>query len=227
MHASGIANQGAALLFGAVGGGLVSGAIVAWTWWLDRRSGLLREFLREGLALHALKEAWILDGTGSHPLKLADQANLPRRADSGGPWLRQVEIRSVLDQPLWNPPNAQDAPNAPAAFYDFIDGRRVWIVRNEVLPLSSYGGPDIDPKQPTYPALLSSQAIHELCGWIERVASARSFLNPHACRALWHLLACMSGDDRIAIFGHSLTKEGADFLRWYREEYPTPGGKKH
>ena len=217
MTDGGLASQGLAILLGGVAGGIVSGAIVGATWFLDKRSQMLRDFLNQGLAIHALREAWILEQHGSQTATLANYPNLPtRRPEVPSPWLRQVEVRAVLDQGMWNSPEA----SGKAAFYGIIEGRRVWIVRSNVQPQRSFAAKDIDPKQSTYPSLLSSQAMHELCGWIERVASVKGiFLGNHAYRALFHLLAPVSGDDRVAVFGDRLTTEAIDFLRRYHEKY--------
>jgi len=205
------------VLLGGVAGGIASAALIGWTWFLDRRSEMFRDFLVQGLAIQALREAWMLDGPGAQTSTLAQHPNLPRRPDEGGLWLHQVEIRAVLDQAKWNAPGKD-------SYYGFIAGRRSWIVRNTVQPERSFAGPALSPKQPSYPALLSSQAVEELCGWIEQVASVnrRVFLGEHACRALFHQLACVSGEDRIAFFGHRLSDRATDFLRWYHKRYANP-----
>ena len=182
---------------------------------------MLREFLREGLAIHALREAWILQGPDAltAQAKLTKHLDLPTFHVESMLWVRQVEVRTVLDQAIWN------SEGGPATYYGILDGRRTWIVRNEVQPLRSFGVPDISHKQRTYPAVLSSQAMHELCAWIERVASVNRllFLRAHTCRALFHLLGGVSGEDRITVFGQRLTKRASDLLRWYHNEYVANG----
>ena len=67
--------------------------------------------------------------------------------------------------------------------------------------------------------------MHELCGWIERVASARSIrwplglISSHGLEMLKPLLISISGDDRREVFGDRLTKNAIDFLKWYHKKY--------
>lgn len=208
-----VANLSLAVLLGGVAGGIFSAVIVAATWWIEARSRTLRELLLEGLHIHALREAWVLDGDNISTAELVQNPNLQVRPTTTGRWLRQ-EVRAVLDQPVWNSP-IRDC-------YGFVEGRRAWIVRNAVLQgKRSYSGRDVSPDEQVHPALLSSQAMHELCGWIERVASVNRplFLSRHARQALWPLLICVSGDDRIEVFGPRLTQRARRFLRWYFRKY--------
>jgi hypothetical protein len=213
---SSVAQLGSALLFGAIGGGLLS-AGVAWFVW---RAATLRELLAEAMEISKLREAYVLEGTNFATSLLAENLNLPTTAArgrwgrrSGGLWLRQVEVRGALDAPVWNTP-AQSC-------YGFVQGRRAWIVRNVVKQAVSYGGPEgLD--QPVHPALLSSQAIEELCAWIERVSSQSPrwlFFSRHAREALRPLLIAVAGDDRIEVFGRRLSSKATSFLRWYHSNY--------
>ncbi len=146
------------LLLGAIGGGIGGAAVVLFTWWFEVRATTLRELLAQGLEVARLREAYVLEGPNYATSDLAKITNLPTK-DSGAAWLRPVEVRAVLDAPAWN---------APAhSCYGFVEGRRAWIVRGVAKQAVSYGGPEgLD--QAIQPALLSSQAIEELCGWIER-----------------------------------------------------------
>jgi hypothetical protein len=125
----------------------------------------------------------------------------------------QVEVRAVLDEPVWHAP--------PDPFYDFIDGRRTWVVRaSNTEQTASYGM--LARGRPILPALLSSQAMTELRAWIEEVASVRWWLlRGDDWRALRPLLECVAGEDRITVLGErdGLTKRATRFLRWYRGKY--------
>lgn len=217
MDLQSVASLSLAILLGGVAGGIVSALIVAITWWVDARSRILRELLLQGLQVQALPEAWVLDGNGFANAELLQNLGLQVQPATDGFWLRQVEVRAVLDQPSWN------SPDQPC--YGFVQGRRAWIVRNAVvLDQCSYAGPDGQTDGQVHPALLSSQAMHELCGWIERVASVNRplFLSRHARRALWPVLIGVAGEDRIHVFGSRLTKRATTFLRWYFRKYSQP-----
>lgn len=158
-----------ATLLGAVGGGLVSALVITITWWFERQADEERQLLSEGLAIHASKEAWVLEGPDYNIFKLSEKRQLPE-ISSSGLWLRKVEVRAVLDQAKWNGPEDH--------FYGFLSGVRTWIVRDEIQYVKdgklklSY--PISIPYPEVHPALLSSRAMHELCGWIERVSSVWS-----------------------------------------------------
>ena len=141
-----VANQGLPLFLGAVGGGIVSG----WVTWRMLRGDTARKLLAEALTIQSEKEAWILEGTNYEMLKLSELKNLQTMKTDSGPWLRQVEIRAALDEARWT------AVSKP--YYDFIEGRRVWIVRNHVnVPRSHNGALDGG----WHPALLSSRALEK------------------------------------------------------------------
>jgi hypothetical protein len=189
-----------AVLLGGVAGGFLGSLIFLFTWGTDRRATTLREFLRHGLEVCKLREAYLLSGDQASSVVLADHPDLPTKPSKERPsdlWLRQVEVRAVLDQPAWN------TPSQP--LYGFLDGRRAWIVRNEARSELSYGE---SLGLPIQPALLSSQAIEEICGWIEEVAAARPrwLLLGHASRkALRPLLIPLTGEDRISVLHGRLT----------------------
>jgi hypothetical protein len=209
-----IAEQSPAVLLGGITGGLAGAVAVFFTWLSDARSRTLREFLLQGLEVHKLREAYVLAGDNFANVALEDNRN--RKVESSNALhLRQVEVRAVLDQPVWN--------SAAQPCFGFVEGRRAWIVRNKVLPGELSYDDDAGYPQPVHPALLSSQAMEELCGWIERLASVNRvmFLSKHARQALWPLLVCVAGEDRIAVFGSRLTKRATKFLRWYRKKYGT------
>jgi hypothetical protein len=204
------------VLLGGVAGGLAGAVVGFLTWWSDVRSRTLRELLIQGLEILKLREAYILDGGDFTHATLADNLKL-KTESSLALFLRQVEVRAVLDPPVWNVPEQQRC-------YGFVQGRRAWIVRNAAQSETSYA---VLAQQPIHPALLSSQAMEELCGWIERVASVKPrwlFLSRHAREALWPLLVCVAGEDRIAVLGPGLTRTATSFLRWYYRKYRTPRG---
>ena len=192
------------------------------TWWANyhaKREELARTLLSEGLAVHTLLEAWILEGPAYEEVRLSANRNLQSAPGSSALWLRKVEVRAVLDQAEWTAPEQ--------VFYDFIDGERTWIVRDVVLN----GRPsypmvfarhyrDVKP----HPALMSSRAIHELRGWVEKVASAyaEGVLSADRLKMLSPLLEPVSGEDRIKVLEQLLSAEALKFLRWYRAEYVRP-----
>lgn len=217
-----IAGQSLAILLGAVGGGLLGSLSVLFTWSYDSRARTARDLLLDGLAIHAMKEAWILDGPGYENLRLSEHSSLGEAASVSGPWLRCVEVRSVLDQARWNAPKNQ--------LYGFLEsGRRAWVVRDQVVDGAlSYprimDGSYLNP----HPALLSSRGCHELCGWVERIAGvvpfrfcwlSRLFISEHGLRTLRPLLISIAGDDRMDVLGNRLTPNAREFLKWYRKNY--------
>jgi len=209
-----VSNHGLAVLLGGISGGLVGAAVSFCTWVMDARARTLRELFVQGMEIYKLREAYVADGGDFSSVELAkNRLTLELTAPDGTRCLRQVEVRAVLDPPTWNAPAQSD--------YGFIQGRRAWIVRNAAQQALSYGGPEgLD--QPIRPALLSSQAMEELCGWIERVASVWPkwlFLSKHARHALWPLLVCVAGRDRIDVFGSRLSERAVQFLRWYHRKY--------
>lgn len=153
-----VANAGT-LLIGAITGGLAGALVTGILWWLDRRTQTIQTLLTEGLAIHALREALILEGPTYEAVKISEYRGLISQQQTlNGLWLRRVEVRAVFDESRWNSPERQ--------YYDFLEGRRTWIVRDTIweqpLSYSTWTG-GVQP----HPALLSSQAMEEICGWME------------------------------------------------------------
>lgn len=193
----------------------LSGAIVAafftwFTWRHSERRNLERELLSEALSVQALKEAWILEGQDLNKLSLSSNKGLPSQPMNKGPWLHRVEVRAVLDDESWT--------YHPNPFYGFKDGRRTWIVRDIIREESDS---DVDSR----PGLLSSKAKEELCGWIERVASARSghwLLNPrlsnNGLKMIYPLLNPLAQEDKLKVLESALTPRAQRFLKKHNEK---------
>ena len=210
-------------LLGGVSGGLIGALLGGVTWWLGLRDGVARHLLTEALRIQALKEAWVVVGPEalSHELKPATQ--LPVRetfADNGVLALYCVEVRAVLDRPEWSLPEQ--------VFHSFIDGRRTWIVRPKLKERLSYGGSFAGVRQESRPAVLSSRALEEIVGWIEQVASARSWrsgrlLSSRGLRSLLPLLPALSAEDRVQVFEQfQLSETAKKFLESYRRKHSLP-----
>jgi hypothetical protein len=180
-----ITSQASALLLGAVGGGAISG----WVTWRMLRSGAAQELLRDALAIQAELEAWILEGPDYDQQRLSDHKNLPTDQVSTGLWLRQVEVRVVLDEAYWNSPSEQE--------YGFIAGKRAWIVRDRI---TGQAHPGL-LTQGWHPALLSSRALENLCGWAERVAVSHDgwLLSKRGLQSLKPLLSALCTSDRLEV----------------------------
>ncbi len=166
------------------------------------------------MEIQSLKEAWILEGEEYHRQRLSDHKGLSTEdLKSGELWLRQVEVRAVLDQEKWNAPKDRD--------YGFISGRRTWIIRDAVEGGELSYPPIITGKLSPHPALISSKGIEELRAWVERCASskARWIYGGLSCTGIVMLnvlLPAVSGEDRIALFGDRLMSTRArKFLRRY------------
>ena len=145
-----------ALLLGAIGGGLVGAIVAIVTWKKTIKSRTAYELLREALQIQALKEAWIYVDSDYDRVQLSA---LKQKNILSEKFIR-VEVRAVLDESPWNFPEKN--------FFEFINGRRTWIVRNQIQKR------DHETKIISYPAILSSKAIEELSGWIEKVYIAKS-----------------------------------------------------
>ena len=218
-----LAMQGTALFLGGVSGGLLGAVALAGTWWWDSRRRTASELLKDGFAIHAKTEAWILDSQD-------DSLSAVRPKDpfsaADVPALRKVEIRLVLDQSPWNAPTKN--------FFGVIEGKRTWIVRDTILDGDAYPRTgDVADLRP-YPALVSSKGLHELCGWIERVASLcfwrigpfprqrrpiALFLSPHDISSLWPLLASIRSADRMRLLESRLSEDARSFLEWHRNKF--------
>ncbi|MEO8047124.1 MAG: hypothetical protein ABI684_07550 [Nitrospirota bacterium] len=216
MNLDSIVNNAVTLLIGAVTGGFLGALATGLVWWFDRRTQTIHTLLTEGLAVHALREAWILEGSSYETIKISNSRALISQQEAfNGLWLRQVEVRAVFDESRWNSPDDQ--------YFAFLEGRRAWIVRDSILEQPHSYSTRTSGVQP-HPALLSSQAMEEICGWIERAASAKRGwrLSTYGCRVLRTLLDPVAGEDRIGVFGERLTADARNFLEWYRKKYMMP-----
>ena len=110
-------------------------------------------------------------------------------------------------------------------YYRFLLSRRTWICRNKVSGKvvyrggATYGG--------DHPALLSSRALEELNGWIERLAVARSWrgwwlLSKRWRKSLLPLLVALVTKDRIELFKtKGLSDDAEKFLERLRKKFPS------
>jgi len=125
-----------------------------------------------------------------------------------------VEIRAILDEAQWNPP--------PEPSYGFLQGRKVWIIRNEISPGAplSYSG----VTQEHFPALISSAGRQELCAWIERVQIAYNAgtLTDRGLTPLRPYLVPLAQEDRVKAFRILLSQDARNFLAEVRTRW---GGK--
>jgi hypothetical protein len=75
-----------------------------------------------------------------------------------------VELRAVLDQAEWNAP-------FPNFFYDFINGRRTWILRDAITGKQSYEG----VLTVTFPALITSKGGKSCAAGLSRPISSKGW----------------------------------------------------
>ena len=197
-----ILGSGAAAIFGGISGGLVSG----WVSWTMLRAETARRLLADALQIQSEMEAWILDGSDYSASKLVRGQKLPTHPADGGLWLRPVEVRAILDEADWTPLEEQ--------LFDFIDGRRAWIVRAEVRGKSAHSG---GLRDGWHPALASSRALENLAGWVGQVAVAFNgrLLRKHDLTLLRPLLLPLCTPDRIKVLGDRLTEDAKKFLASY------------
>jgi len=202
-----------AALIGAIIGSLVTGGVFLYTSTRVLQENTARQLLSEVVALVSLQEGWLLQGDGSRTAKLSDNPGLPETQSGSSLWLLPVEIRAILDEAQWNSPSD---PN-----YGFIQGRRVSIIRNEILPDAplSYSGIN----QTHFPALISSAGRQELCAWIERVQIAYNggTLTDQGLTPLRPYLVPLAQDDRVKALRILLSEDARNFLakiraRWAR-----------
>ncbi len=200
-------------MLGAIVAGTITAGMLLYTSTSARQETTARELLSEVIALVSLKEGWLLQGEGSRTAKLSDKPGLPEAESGSGLWLLPVEIRVILDEAQWNSPSDQS--------YGFIEGRRVWIIRNEILPdvPLSYSG----FKQEHFPALISSAGLQELCAWIERVQIAHNggTLTDRGLTPLRPYLVPLAQEDRVKALRVLLSPDARKFLaeiraRWGR-----------
>jgi hypothetical protein len=190
-------------VIGAILGSVITAGSFLYLTTKARQENTARELLSEVMALVSLKEGWLLQG-GSQNAKLSDNPGLPETESGPGLWLLPVEIRAILDEAEWNSPPDQN--------YGFMQGRRVWIVRNEIVPGAplSYSG----LTQMHYPALISIAGMQELCAWIERVQIARSggTLTDRGLAALRPYLVPLAQEDRVKALRVLLSPDARKFL---------------
>ena len=205
-------------IFGAVIGAILGSMITAGTLFYTstkaRQESTARELLSEVIALVSLQEGWLLQGEGSQTAKLSDNPGLSETQSGSGLWLLPVEIRAILDEAQWNSPPDQN--------YGFMRGRRVWIVRNQIMsdaPLSYTG-----LTQKHFPALISIAGMQELCAWIERVQIAHNggTLTDRGLTALRPYLVPLAQEDRVKVLRVLLSPDARKFLADIRARW----GKK-
>ncbi len=205
-------------IFGAVIAAILSSIITAgtllYTSTKARQENTARELVSEVIALVSLKEGWLLQGEGNQTAKLSDNPGLQEAESRSGLWLLPVEIRGILDEAQWNSPSDQS--------YGFMQGRRVWIVRNEIVPDAplSYSG----LTQKHFPALISIADMQELCAWIERVQIAYNggTLTDRGLAPLRPYLVPLAQEDRVRVLRVLLSPDARKFLTEIRARW----GKK-
>ena len=199
-------------LIGALAGSAITASVFFYIGTKALQESTARELLSEVIAIVSLQEGWLLQGDASQTAKLSDNPGLPEAQTGSGLWLLPVEIRAILDEAQWNPPADPS--------YGFIQGRRVWIIRNQILrdaPLS-YSG----VKQEHFPALISAAGRQELCAWIERVQIAYNggTLTDRGLAPLRPYLVPLAQEDRVNTLQILLSQDARNFLtgihaRWH------------
>jgi hypothetical protein len=201
-------------VIGAILGSIITAGTLLYTSTKARQENTARELLSEVIALVSLKEGWLLQGEGSQTAKLSDNPGLLETESGSGLWLLPVEIRAILDEAQWNSPSDQS--------YGFMQGRRVWIVRNEIMPDAplSYSG----LSQKHFPALISTAGMQELCAWIERVQIAYNggTLTDRGLTPLRPYLVPLAQEDRVRVLRVLLSPDARKFLAEIRARW----GKK-
>lgn len=191
-------------VIGAILGSIITAGTLLYTSTKAQQGNTARELLSEVVALVSLQEGWLLQGEGSRTVKLSDNPGLLTTQSGSGLWLLPVEIRAILDEAQWN------SPSDPS--YGFIQGRRVSIIRNEILPNAplSYTG----VTQEHFPALISSAGMQELCGWIERVQIAHNSgtLTDLGLTPLRPYLVPLAQEDRVGALRVLLSPQARKFL---------------
>jgi hypothetical protein len=198
-------------LIGALAGGIITAGVFFYTSTKALQENTARELLSEVVALVSLQEGWLLQGEGSQTAKLSDKPGLPEAKAGSGLWLLPVEIRAILDEAQWN------SPSDPS--YGFLQGRKVWIIRNEILPNAplSYSG----VAQEHFPALISSAGRQELCAWIERVQIAYNggTLTDRGLAPLRPYLVPLAQEDRVKALRILLSQDARNFLAEVRARW--------
>ncbi len=198
-------------LIGAVIASVITAGMFIYTGAKVLQATTARELLAEIVAIDTLQEGWLLQGEDSQTAKLSDHPGLPEAQSGSGLWLMPVEIRTILDEAQWNAPSD--------ASYGFIHGRRVWIIRNQILPDAplSYAG----VKQEHFPELISSDGRQELCAWIERVQIAYNggTLTDRGLAPLRPYLVPLAQEDRVNALGIELSRDARNFLAEIRARW--------
>jgi hypothetical protein len=199
------------VVIGAILGSIITAGTLLYTSTKARQENTARELLSEMLALASLKEGWLLQGEGSQTAKLSDNPGLRETESGSGLWLLPVEIRAILDEAQWNSSSDQS--------YGFMQGRRVWIVRNEIVPGAplSYSG----LTQKHFPALISTAGMQELCAWIERVQIAYNggTLTDRGLTPLRPYLVPLAQEDRVKVLRVLLSPDARKFLAEIRARW--------
>jgi hypothetical protein len=200
-----------AALMGAIIGGAITAGVFLFTSTQARQEIAARQLLSEVVALVSLQEGWLLQGNGSRTAKLSDNPGLLEAQTGSGLWLLPVELRAIMDEAQWN------SPSDPS--YGFMQGRKVWIIRNEIMPDAplSYSG----VAQEHFPALISSAGGQELCAWIERVQIAYNggALTDRGLTPLRPYLVPLAQEDRVRALRILLSRDARDFLAKIRARW--------
>ncbi len=198
-------------VIGAVIASLITAGVFVYAGAKVLQANTARELLAEVVAIDSLQEGWLLQGEGSQTAKLSDHPGLPLTQSGSGLWLMPVEIRVILDEAQWNSP--------PDPSYGFIQGRRVWIIRDQVLPDAprSYSG----VKEAHFPALISSDGRQELCAWIERVQIAYNggTLTDQGLAPLRPYLVPLAQEDRVSALRILLSQDARNFRAGIRARW--------
>ena len=198
-------------VIGAILGGIITAGTLLYTSTKAQQGNTARELLSEVIALVSLKEGWLLQGEGSQTAKLSDKPGLLETQSDSGLWLLPVEIRAILDEAQWNSPSNQN--------YGFMQGRRVWIVRDQILPDAplSYSG----IAQEHFPALISFAGMQELCAWIERVQIAYNggTLTDRGLTPLRPYIVPLAQEDRVRALRILLSQDARNFLAKVRARW--------
>ena len=198
-------------LIGALTGSIITAGVFLYTSTRALQENTARELLSEVVALVSLQEGWLLQGEGSRTAKLSDNPGLLDTKSASGLSLLPVELRVILDEAQWN------SPSDPS--YGFVQGRKVWIIRNELPPAAplSYSG----VAQEHFPALISSAGRQELCAWIERVQIAYNggTLTDRGLAPLRPYLVPLAQEDRVSAFRIMLSQDARNFLAGIRARW--------
>ena len=198
------------VVIGAVVGGAITAGALLYSSAKAQQGNTARELLSEVTALVSLKEGWLLQGPGSRTAKLSDKPGLSETPSDSRLWLLSVEIRAILDEAQWT---------STIQSYGFMQGRRVWIIRDQILPDAplSYAG----IAQEHFPALISYAGMQELCAWIERVQIAHNTgtLTDFGLSSLRPYLVPLAQEDRVGALRALLSPDARKFLEQIRARW--------